>query len=87
MTPATGDSVAAPPRRVSMVNVANACTLLRLLIVPVLAWQLLEPGFWWRIAAFSTFMVASATDRLDGELARRRGLVTNFGKKIGRAHV
>ena len=34
----------------------------------------------WRVAACVVFAVASLTDRLDGELARRRGLVTDFGK-------
>ena len=30
--------------------------------------------------AFVAFAVASVTDRFDGEIARRRGLVTDFGK-------
>jgi CDP-diacylglycerol---glycerol-3-phosphate 3-phosphatidyltransferase len=34
----------------------------------------------WRIGAWGVFAVASFTDRLDGELARKRGLVTEFGK-------
>jgi CDP-diacylglycerol---glycerol-3-phosphate 3-phosphatidyltransferase len=34
----------------------------------------------WRFAAFVLFWVASATDFLDGRLARQRGLVTDFGK-------
>ena len=33
-----------------------------------------------RIAAFVVFGIASVTDLLDGELARRRGLITDFGK-------
>ena len=33
-----------------------------------------------RVAAFVTFAVAVATDRIDGDLARRRGLITDFGK-------
>jgi CDP-diacylglycerol---glycerol-3-phosphate 3-phosphatidyltransferase len=33
----------------------------------------------WRVAAFVTFAVASVTDRVDGQLARRHGLVTDFG--------
>jgi CDP-diacylglycerol--glycerol-3-phosphate 3-phosphatidyltransferase len=33
----------------------------------------------WRVAAFAAFAVASITDRFDGELARRRGLVTDVG--------
>ncbi len=34
----------------------------------------------WRVAAWAVFAVASVTDRLDGEIARRRNLVTEFGK-------
>ena len=62
---------------------ANALTVLRLLLVPLLAWLLLRDGGEHdpsRIAAFVTFSVALVTDRVDGELARRRGLVTDFGK-------
>jgi CDP-diacylglycerol--glycerol-3-phosphate 3-phosphatidyltransferase len=64
-------------------NLANALTVLRLLLVPLLAWLLLrESGEddLSRVAAFVTFSVAMVTDRVDGELARRRGLVTDFGK-------
>jgi CDP-diacylglycerol--glycerol-3-phosphate 3-phosphatidyltransferase len=51
--------------------------------VPVLGWLLLRAGGEHdpsRIAAFVVFSVALVTDRLDGDLARRRGLVTDFGK-------
>jgi CDP-diacylglycerol--glycerol-3-phosphate 3-phosphatidyltransferase len=37
-------------------------------------------GNGWRIAALVVFSVASATDFVDGFLARRMGLITNFGK-------
>ena len=49
----------------------------------MLAWLLLRDGGEddpSRVAAFVTFSVAMVTDRVDGELARRRGLVTDFGK-------
>lgn len=72
-----------PATRVSAWNVANALTALRLALVPVF-WVLLmrDDGRAgpWSVAAFVTFVVASVTDRYDGELARRRGLVTNVGK-------
>ncbi|HEU0213148.1 MAG TPA: CDP-diacylglycerol--glycerol-3-phosphate 3-phosphatidyltransferase [Jiangellaceae bacterium] len=64
-------------------NLANALTVLRLLLVPLLGWLLLREGGEdgpSRVAAFVTFSVAMVTDRVDGELARRRGLVTDFGK-------
>ena len=69
-------AIAAP----SVLNVANGLTVLRLVLVPVFVVLLVQPGDGWRIAAFVAFAVASLTDLLDGELARRRGLITDFGK-------
>lgn len=61
----------------------NALTLLRLVLVPVFAW-LLVPGGGARqdarLAAAIVFALAAGTDLVDGELARRRHQVTNFGK-------
>nr|WP_211176644.1 CDP-diacylglycerol--glycerol-3-phosphate 3-phosphatidyltransferase [Pseudonocardia acidicola] len=65
-----------------MLNIANVLTGLRLLLVPVFVAALLtEQGrsVDWRLTAFAVFAVAAFTDRLDGELARKRGLVTAFG--------
>nr|WP_187361490.1 CDP-alcohol phosphatidyltransferase family protein [Phytoactinopolyspora mesophila] len=62
---------------------ANAVTVVRFLLVPLFGWLLLRAGGAddaSRIAAFVTFVLAMATDRADGELARRRGLITDFGK-------
>ena len=64
-------------------NVANALTALRLLLVPVFGWLLLaEDGSsaTLRTAACAVFLLAAVTDRFDGDIARRRGLVTDFGK-------
>jgi CDP-diacylglycerol---glycerol-3-phosphate 3-phosphatidyltransferase len=61
-------------------NVANGLTVIRLVLVPVFVACLLAGGTGWRLAALATFCVASATDLLDGQLARSRGLVTDFGK-------
>lgn len=61
----------------------NLLTLVRLLLVPVLAVLLLaqdglDPTLrWW---ATAIFLVAALTDLVDGELARRSGTVTNVGK-------
>jgi CDP-diacylglycerol--glycerol-3-phosphate 3-phosphatidyltransferase len=73
---AAGGGVHAP----SLINIANALTVARLCLVPVFVLLLLAGGDGPRIAACVTFGVASATDFLDGELARRRGLITDFGK-------
>jgi CDP-diacylglycerol---glycerol-3-phosphate 3-phosphatidyltransferase len=66
-----------PPR---LLNIANALTVLRLALVPVFVWFLLEGGTEDRAIAFVAFALASVTDLLDGELARRRSLITDFGK-------
>ena len=71
------------PGAASSWNVANALTVLRLVLVPVFLVALFQDGgdsAAWRVTAFVAFAVASVTDRIDGELARRHNLVTDFGK-------
>ncbi|HEX5493611.1 MAG TPA: CDP-diacylglycerol--glycerol-3-phosphate 3-phosphatidyltransferase [Mycobacteriales bacterium] len=77
------DPAGTSPQTARVVNVANALTVLRLVLVPVFAVILLHDGGSGdgsRLAACGVFVVASLTDRVDGDLARRRGLVTDFGK-------
>lgn len=77
------DRIAHASGSVSAWNVANGLTVLRLLLVPVFAVLLFhDDGHQtvWRVWACVVFLLASVTDRLDGELARKRGLVTEFGK-------
>lgn len=77
-----------PPRppaagRPSNYNVANALTALRIVLVPVFGWLLLSRGgesAALRWLAFGVFLAAVITDRIDGDLARKRNLVTDFGK-------
>ena len=67
----------------SVWNIANALTISRMALVPVFAWLLLyDDGHStrYRLFAFGVFVVATATDRVDGYLARSRGIVTDFGK-------
>ena len=71
------------PVTASAWNLANALTVLRLVLVPLfLALLLHDDGTdaLWRVLAFIAFAVASVTDRIDGQVARRRGIVTDFGK-------
>jgi CDP-diacylglycerol--glycerol-3-phosphate 3-phosphatidyltransferase len=78
-----GPQPADSPAPVPLWNIANLLTIARLLLVPVFAALLLHAGGRespWRLAAALVFMLASFTDRLDGQLARERGLVTDFGK-------
>jgi CDP-diacylglycerol--glycerol-3-phosphate 3-phosphatidyltransferase len=62
------------------VNVANVLTMVRVVMVPAFVACLVTGGTAWRITALVLFWIASATDFLDGRLARQRGLVTDFGK-------
>jgi CDP-diacylglycerol--glycerol-3-phosphate 3-phosphatidyltransferase len=75
--------VTGPTPAVSAWNIANALTVLRLVLVPVFLVLLVHDDGHddaWRVLAFVVFAVASVTDRVDGEIARRRGIVTDFGK-------
>ena len=68
------------PAQAPLVNIANALTVLRLILVPVFIWLMLRQGGVMRLAATVVFIVAAFTDRLDGQLARSWNLVTSFGK-------
>ncbi|MFB6888784.1 CDP-diacylglycerol--glycerol-3-phosphate 3-phosphatidyltransferase [Kitasatospora sp. NPDC056327] len=64
-------------------NIANVLTMVRLLLVPVFVTLLFADGGHdpkWRSVAWASFAIAMITDLFDGELARRKGLVTDFGK-------
>lgn len=82
MTPA-GNGTHVQPVQASAWNIANALTILRIALVPVFGWFLLYDGgelTSYRLLAAAVFVVATATDRMDGDIARARGLVTDFGK-------
>ncbi|MCW2604843.1 MAG: pgsA2 [Pseudonocardiales bacterium] len=83
--PPRTDPLADPIDQAPTLNIANALTMLRLLLVPVFAVVLFhEDGSnsAWRFWAWFVFAVAAITDSIDGDLARKRGLVTEFGKLI-----
>lgn len=64
-------------------NVANVLTMVRLLLVPGFVLLMFADGGHdpaWRSLAWAAFTTAMITDLFDGELARRRNLVTDFGK-------
>jgi CDP-diacylglycerol--glycerol-3-phosphate 3-phosphatidyltransferase len=68
---------------VSNWNVPNALTTLRIVMVPFFAWALLHDGgdsVGWRLVAFAIFLAAMVTDKIDGDIARKHNLITNFGK-------
>jgi CDP-diacylglycerol--glycerol-3-phosphate 3-phosphatidyltransferase len=76
-------AAAGPLSAPSAWNVANALTVLRLVLVPLFVWLLLRDGGGAdgnRLLATAAFVVAIVTDRFDGDIARRWNMVTNFGK-------
>ncbi len=88
-TPADGridvapEPAPAPRAPASNWNVANLLTMLRIALVPLFVLVFVHDGGHdtrWRLMAAAVFFVAGLTDRLDGELARRRHLITDFGK-------
>ena len=83
MNPPGQDRPADVPQPVPLLNPANLLTMSRLALVPVFLLALFAADGTdplWRVTAALVFAVASLTDRLDGNLARRRGQVTNFGR-------
>jgi CDP-diacylglycerol---glycerol-3-phosphate 3-phosphatidyltransferase len=69
--------------KVSNWNLPNALTTLRIVLVPFFgAALLMDDGdsIAWRLVAYAIFVVAMITDKIDGDIARSRGLVTDFGK-------
>jgi CDP-diacylglycerol--glycerol-3-phosphate 3-phosphatidyltransferase len=73
----------APEDTPSNWNLPNALTTLRIVMVPFFAWALLYDdgqSVLWRTVAYVIFAVAMITDKIDGDIARSRNLVTNFGK-------
>jgi CDP-diacylglycerol--glycerol-3-phosphate 3-phosphatidyltransferase len=79
----TEDPLGDPPSPASAWNVANALTVFRLVLVPVFVVVLFTGSghdTLWRTLAWAVFAVAAVTDRIDGDLARKHNLVTEFGK-------
>lgn len=76
----------AKPRPAAL-NLPNLITIARILLVPLVVWLLIEAAqgptadtVWKRWIATAAFVLAIATDGLDGAIARRRDLITNLGK-------
>lgn len=81
------DATAAGQGRAGVWNLPNVLTMIRIVLVPFFVWFLVAdaPGLHstsgpWRWAAVAAFAVAIYTDKLDGDIARSRNLVTDFGK-------
>nr|WP_213016803.1 CDP-diacylglycerol--glycerol-3-phosphate 3-phosphatidyltransferase [Desemzia sp. RIT 804] len=76
----------------STVNLPNKLTVIRIILIPVFMLIVLAPFNWGEVSILGStievtqivgtivFIIASFTDWLDGYIARKRNLVTNFGK-------
>lgn len=82
---ANGAAAAAARARRDSWNLPNVITVIRILLAPIFVWMLFADNGadgalrWW---AAVLFMVAIATDGVDGAIARRRGQVTDLGKLL-----
>lgn len=81
------DATASGSGRAGVWNLPNVLTMIRIALVPFFVWFLVAdaPGLRsesgpWRWAAVLAFAVAIYTDKLDGDIARSRNLITDFGK-------
>ena len=61
-------------------NLPNKLTLLRVILVPVFCAFVCVESYEAQFAAALIFILASLTDMLDGKIARKKGLITDFGK-------
>ncbi len=63
-------------------NLPNKLTIFRVILIPFFVFFMLAPYFngYGNYIAVAIFIIASLTDMLDGKIARKYNLVTNFGK-------
>ncbi len=61
-------------------NLPNKLTILRAIMIPFFLVFLYMSAGWAKWVSLGIFIVASLTDMLDGKIARKYNLVTNFGK-------
>lgn len=81
----SSESVPVKPARPSNWNLPNVITVVRIILAPIFFWMILadagQDGVL-RWAAAALFIIAIATDGVDGHIARSRGLVTDLGKLL-----
>lgn len=76
-------TVNTPEHKPSNFNVPNVLTSLRIIVIPLFAWLVISGDgqhaswIWWSLGVFVALMI---TDKLDGDIARAKNLVTDFGK-------
>lgn len=65
------------PEKENIWNLPNVLTMLRMALIGVFIWLFVTGN---RYLALAVFLFAGATDFLDGYIARKRHIVTSFGK-------
>lgn len=65
-----------------MMNLPNKLTIARVAAIPFIIAALYQNAGSWRLIALILFCLASFTDFLDGYLARKNNIVTDFGKLL-----
>lgn len=58
----------------------NILTIARIVMVPFILWFIVDGGTWTGWSALALFLVASFTDHLDGRIARKYNVISDFGK-------
>jgi CDP-diacylglycerol--glycerol-3-phosphate 3-phosphatidyltransferase len=61
-------------------NIANRLTMLRIFLTFVFMFFLFLPGLWFKVLSLALFIFAALSDYLDGMIAQKMNMVTDFGK-------
>ena len=72
-------------KKKSIMNVPNMLSLLRCILVPFFMAAIIfmrDVEIWGRVVPAILFALTALTDMLDGKIARKYNLITNFGKFI-----
>lgn len=63
-------------------TIPNIITVGRIILTPIVAWLIFVPTFTARLTAFILFLIAAFSDLVDGNLARKYGWISDFGKLV-----
>ncbi len=61
-------------------NIANRLTMLRIVLTFVFMFFLFVHGFWAKVFALVVFIIAAISDYLDGMIAKKKNMITDFGR-------
>ena len=61
-------------------NIANKLTMLRIVLTFVFMFFLFIPALWAKVLSLAIFIFAALSDFFDGRIAKKKNMVTDFGK-------